>query len=115
MVTGARPLSSPSTSTAPGMGCRPTPTESRRIAVKIDSTTVASMRQTLLHQEMGDVLGPEVAAAVLLAGKAQKGLDRVGDDTVEIEADLGRVQGRAVMVRFLYFSTLASSTITSYL
>jgi hypothetical protein len=42
---------------------------------------------------MGDVLGTEVAAAVLFAGKPQEGLDRVGDDAVEIEADLGRVQG----------------------
>ena len=51
----------------------------------------ASISRHCFHGKMGDVLRADAAVAVLLAGDADEGLDRVGNDAVEIEADFGGV------------------------
>jgi hypothetical protein len=53
--------------------------------------------QTLLHGKMGDVCRADAAVAILLTGYADKGLNRVGNNPVEIEADFGGVNSDGIV------------------
>lgn len=74
---------------------------------------VAVYTEAFLHAKRAEVCGAKTAVAVVFAGKAQNGFDRVGDDTVKVKTGTGRIKRQRLACGYgHFFSTLAFSIST---